>query len=80
MPRKANPEKYVAANSLAIGGKYLGLYALDSPGGWNVIGKTPISMLQIPNLPPVAVNLGDKIKLQAISASEYEALKKLPKH
>ena len=75
VPRKTVPAKYVEANSLAIGGKYLGLYALDSPGGWHVVGKTPISTLQLPQLPPVPLNLGDRLTLHAIGKPEYDILK-----
>jgi len=72
VPRKKVPAKYVEANSLAMGGKYLGMYSIASPGGWNVIGKFPISVLQIQALPPVVLNLGDQIKLEAISKSDYQ--------
>ena len=72
VPRKTIPSKYVKANSIAIGGKYIGLYSIDSPGGWQVIGQTPISILEIPQLPPVEMNLGDRIKLKAIDATEFE--------
>ena len=74
IPRKSTPAKYVKANSLAIGGKYLGLYSIASPGGWYVVGYTPIPVLQIPNLPPVVLNLGDTIILQSIEKLEYERL------
>ena len=74
IPRKTVPAKYVEANSIALGGKYLGLYSLNSPGGWHVIGKLPIPILQIPQIPPVPLNPGDKIRLEAISEQEYESL------
>ncbi len=74
VPRKAVPAKYVKANSLAIGGKYLGVYSLDSPGGWHVIGQLPIPLLQIPELPPVRLHLGDKVRLRTIDKSEYHRL------
>lgn len=74
VPRKTVPSKYVKANSIAIGGKYLGLYSLDSPGGWHVIGQIPFSLLEIPKLPPVALNLGDKIRLHPIEKKEYDKL------
>jgi len=78
VPRKTVPAKYVKANSIAIGGKYLGLYALDSPGGWQVIGHMPLSILQIPKLPPLVLNLGDKLKIQAIDKAKYEQLLQHP--
>ncbi|WP_367392532.1 carboxyltransferase domain-containing protein [Lewinella sp. LCG006] len=71
VPRKSVPAKYVKANSVAIGGKYLGLYALDSPGGWHVIGRVPLSILQIPQLPPLPLNLEDRIQCVRITAEEY---------
>ncbi len=74
VPRKKVPSKYVQANSIAIGGKYLGLYSLDSPGGWNVIGETPIKLLHIPELPPLQINLGDKLQLVSIDKQEFEQL------
>lgn len=71
VPRKSVPAKYVKANSVAIGGKYLGLYALDSPGGWHVIGQVPVSILQIPQLPPLPLNLEDQIKCVQITSEEF---------
>ena len=76
VPRKAIPAKYVESNSIAIGGKYLGLYSIESPGGWFVIGRTPIPILEIPKLPPVALNLKDEIILHPILQLEYEQLLK----
>jgi len=71
VPRKMIPSKYVAANSLAIGGKYLGVYSIDSPGGWHVIGQLPISILEIPSLPPVIFNPNDKIHLVKIDKKDF---------
>lgn len=74
VPRKKVPAKYVEAGSIAIGGKYLGLYGLDSPGGWHVIGKMPLSLLQIPNLPPLKINLGDTVTLYSVDENEFKKL------
>lgn len=78
VPRKTVPAKYVEANSIALGGRYIGLYALDSPGGWHVIGKLAIPVLQIPLLPPLPVNLGDTLRFRAISQAEYDELQAHP--
>jgi KipI family sensor histidine kinase inhibitor len=72
VPRKTIPSKYVKANSIALGGKYVGLYSVDSPGGWHVVGQIPISILVIPQLPPVEMNLGDQIILHPIDQIEFE--------
>lgn len=74
VPRKSVPAKYVPANSLAIGGKYLGLYSIASPGGWYVVGRVPIPILQLPEIPPVTLRLGEQIQLESISLREFERL------
>lgn len=76
VPRKNIPSKYVKANSIALGGKYVGCYSVDSPGGWQVIGQTPVSILKKSQLPPVDINLGDQITLHPIDQMEYENLLK----
>lgn len=72
IPRKTIPSKYVKANSIALGGKYVGLYSIDSPGGWHVVGQIPISILKIPQLPPVEMNVRDQIILYPINQIEFE--------
>jgi len=74
VPRKATPEKHLAPGSLAIGGPYLGLYSLPSPGGWNVLGRCPIKVFDGSELPPLEVKLGDTLRLQLISEKTYQAL------
>ena len=63
VPRKATPARHVAAGSVAIGGKYLGVYPTDSPGGWHVIGRVTMPIYQPDRLPPVAWQLGDTVRL-----------------
>ena len=63
VPRKATPARHVAAGSVAIGGKYLGVYPTDSPGGWHVIGRVTTPIFQPDRLPPVAWQLGDTVRL-----------------
>ena len=78
LPRKSVPSKYIAAGSLAIGGKYLGLYAIDSPGGWHVLGKTPLRLLEIPHLPPVSYAPGDRFRLPPVSYAPGDRFRLLP--
>ena len=63
VPRKKIPTKYVKANALAIGGKYLGIYPFDSPGGWHIIGQTTKPLLNLSKLPPLPYQLQDRVKL-----------------
>lgn len=43
-PRRATPRPKVAAGSVAIGGEHTGIYSVDSPGGWHVVGHTPVCL------------------------------------
>lgn len=74
VPRKKSPAKKTAAGSVAIGGDYLGVYAVASPAGWNIIGKTPLRILEIPKLPPVSFAIGDQAVIEVIDQSAYQAL------
>ena len=74
VPRKNVPAKYVKANSVAIGGKYIGIYSIDSPGGWQVVGRIPTSILSLKSLPPVDFNIGDVIRLESIDQHRFEQI------
>jgi len=73
-PRKSTPSKYIAANSLAIGGSYLGIYSLPSPGGWHVVGKLACPIINLPNVPPILISENHKLKIESIDAKSYQAL------
>jgi inhibitor of KinA len=70
LPRKDAPVA-VKAGSVGIAGLQTGIYPVDSPGGWHIIGRTPLQLFD-PN--PVKLSLfhaGDRIRFKAISADEY---------
>lgn len=69
--RKPNPRLKVEKGSVAIGGQQTGVYPVDSPGGWNIIGKTPISFFNINEEHPCFAKSGDLIKFKPISLDEY---------
>lgn len=71
-PRKESPRKKIPAGSVGIGGDQAGLYSLESPGGWNVIGRTPDTFFDVRNDPPVAINPGDKVQFNRISEAKFE--------
>lgn len=77
-PRKAVPDLSVDAGSVAIGGTQTGIYPQESPGGWHIIGKTPLAMFRPENKPPVWAFPGDRIKFKPISAEEMEKLLENP--
>lgn len=74
-PRKTTPRPYVAAGSVGIGATQTGVYTQDSPGGWNIIGKSPLCFFSSEENPPSLLQAGDSIKFRAISEKEYEIFK-----
>ena len=70
VPRKTTPATRVQAGSLAIGGPYLGVYSIDSPGGWQVFGET-LPLFDPQRLPPVALNPGDRVRLRRVDSEAF---------
>lgn len=75
-PRKATPRLQVPEGSVAIGGSQTGIYPQQSAGGWNIIGRTPMSLFDANKEVPCFAKSGDKIQFVPISLSEYEKLSK----
>jgi len=74
-PRKETPAKQITAGSVAIGGNQTGIYPVNSPGGWHVIGRTPISIFDPYQQNPAIASPLDKIKFIKISGSEFIKLR-----
>ncbi|HKB82569.1 MAG TPA: 5-oxoprolinase subunit PxpB [Burkholderiales bacterium] len=75
-PRRATPRPHVPAGSVAIGGAQTGVYPLDTPGGWQIIGRTPLRLFKSDAVPPSLLNAGDTVRFVPISAQEFEAQSK----
>ncbi len=75
LERKSIPNLKIPKNSVAIGGQQTGIYPSQSPGGWHVIGSTPLSFFNIKNSPPSQIEVGDKVKFHSISKQEYFNIK-----
>lgn len=75
MPRKATPRLRVPKGSVAIGGSQTGIYPMESAGGWNLLGKTPISFFDPTQAQPCFAQPGDAIQFEAISMETYQELK-----
>lgn len=72
VPRKATPASRVEAGSVGIAGVQTGIYPLPSPGGWQVIGRTPQVMFDASRTPPVALKPGDQVCFFPISRREFD--------
>jgi inhibitor of KinA len=71
-PRKHEPRKSVAAGSVGIAGEQTGIYPLNSPGGWQLIGKTPVRLFDASKEQPTLLKPGDQVKFYHISLEEYK--------
>ena len=72
-PRRASPRSKVPAGSVAIGGAQTGIYPLQSPGGWNIIGRTPLALFDVRRNPPVLLQAGDRVRFRPISREEFDS-------
>lgn len=70
-PRLTKPRKAVPAGAVGIGGMQTGIYPLATPGGWNLIGRTPLKLFRPKENPPVLLQAGDQVKFKAISPDEF---------
>ncbi|MCU0428030.1 MAG: 5-oxoprolinase subunit PxpB [Candidatus Kapabacteria bacterium] len=74
MPRKSSPRTRVEAGSVGIAGVQTGMYSFASPGGWNIIGRTPERLFEAEKIPPTLFRAGDKVRFEAISKAEYSVI------
>ncbi|SRR6266480_3445838 len=74
-PRRSIPRKQIPPGSVGIGGTQTGIYPLCSPGGWNLIGRTPFRLFDPQTDPPVLLRAGDRIRFRAITRDEFDSLK-----
>ena len=73
-PRKQEPRKAVAAGSVGIAGNQTGIYPLQTPGGWQLIGQTPIKLFDSNRDVPALLQAGNIVKFKAITDSEFREL------
>lgn len=70
-PRLESPRVKIPAGSVGIAGSQTGMYPSESPGGWQLIGRTPLKLYDPKKEPPVFIQAGDYIRYVAITESEY---------
>jgi len=76
-PRLQNPRTKIPAQSVGIAGKQTGIYPVESPGGWQLIGRTPVKLYDPFREEPVLLNAGDYIKFVQIDENEYKNIEAL---
>jgi inhibitor of KinA len=72
MPRRSSPRLKVPVGSVAVGGSQTGIYSLETPGGWNIIGRTPVRLFDAQRDPSCLLKTGDEIRFVAIDRSQFE--------
>lgn len=74
--RKSNPRMRIKKGDVGIAGNQTGIYPRVSPGGWNIIGNSPLNFFDVSKNPPCFAIPGDKLVFRAIDKKEYIAIKK----
>jgi inhibitor of KinA len=73
-PRRESPRTAVPARSVGIGGEHTGIYPVESPGGWQLIGRTPLRLFDADRERPALLRAGDRVRFRAVDADAFRAL------
>lgn len=76
-PRLSNPRLKIPAGSVGIGGSQTGIYPLDSPGGWQLMGKTPVKTYDPMREVPILVEAGEYIRFVPVDEAEFNRIQAL---
>ncbi|MGQ9724925.1 MAG: 5-oxoprolinase subunit B family protein [Tepidimonas sp.] len=74
VPRLATPRKAVPAGSIALAGAMCAVYPWQSPGGWHLVGRTPVPLFDLRRDPPALLASGDVVRWRAVEEAEFAAL------
>ena len=74
VPRRSQPRLVVPAGSVGIAGGQTGIYPLETPGGWQIIGRTPLRLYDPRREPSSLLTLGDRVKFAPISSGQFADL------
>ena len=71
-PRHATPRLFIPLGSVGIGGNQTGIYPIETPGGWQIIGRTPLQLFCPFDNPPSLMKAGDRVRFYPITPKEFE--------
>lgn len=74
-PRKEIPANKIPAGSVGIAGIQTGIYPIETPGGWQIIGQTPLKLFDANRNPPALIKAGNKLRFVAITEDEFDEMK-----
>ena len=72
LPRRSTPRERVPAGSVAIAGRQTGIYPRSTPGGWHLLGRTPLVLFDPTRDPPAYLRPGDRVRFVAIEPNEWD--------
>ena len=78
MPRLATPRVRVPAGSVGIAGIQTGIYPVETPGGWRLIGRTPVKPFDLERPDPFLMKAGDAVQFYEIGREEFQRLERRP--
>jgi len=76
LPRRDDPRLKVPAGSIAIAMTMTAVYAVASPGGWHLIGRTPVRLFDQTRSPPALLQSGDRVRFEPVAAADYAAIER----
>jgi len=76
-PRLKTPRTKIPVGSVGIAGKQTGIYPIESPGGWQLIGRTPIKLYDPYREPPILLQAGNYIRFVSVGLEEYREIERL---
>ncbi|WP_226667960.1 5-oxoprolinase subunit PxpB [Metabacillus litoralis] len=71
-PRKSTPRQTIPVGSVGIGGEQTGIYPIESPGGWQLIGRTPLTLFDSDRDQPSLLRAGDVVRFTPITEEQFE--------
>jgi inhibitor of KinA len=71
-PRRKEPRRKVPAGSVGIADRQTGIYPLESPGGWQIIGRTPVRLFDLNRPEPFLLSPGDRVRFVMITEDAFE--------
>jgi inhibitor of KinA len=75
-PRRETPRSGIAPGSVGIAGKQTGIYPIETPAGWQIIGRTPIHLFDVNRTAPALLKAGDGVRFVSITETEFEMINK----
>lgn len=76
-PRLETPRTIIPSGSVGIAGKQTGVYPLSTPGGWRLIGRTPVRLYAPERKEPILLRAGDTVRFRPVSCEEYQEIRML---